>query len=176
MKSSMNQMHFRNARVSCIAFSLLSLLSLALAALPAGTVQRAFAMGDNPTSCDNRYDATVTSVVIQTSRQNIDVLAEPSAVIRQKAFTGYDMTITLHAQPISSAGNTNPGSVWYSTSAFGYSLGTCVSGALASHDIVVTLHNVFMGQANPNGITKQIVTIGSWPNTQQASYRVVWHP
>lgn len=165
-----------NARLSGVVFSSLAVISLVLANFPPSSPHIAFAMGDNPTSCNNRYDATITSVIIQNSRGAVDVVQHPSAVIRQKVSTGYDVTIKLHTNPSSSLGNTDPGSVWYSTSAYGYSLGTCVSGAAANHDIVITLHDVYMGQANPSGITRQTVTVGSWPDTQQVNYLVVWHP
>lgn len=161
---------------SMVLFLTAGLLSLTLTVPTVSTMKLAYAMGDNPTSCSNRYDATVTSVVVHTARQTVNVEAQPSTVTRQKAYTGYDLTITLHTAASSSLGNTNPGTVWYTTSAYGYSLGTCVSSATSNQDIVITLHNVYMGQANPNGITKQLVSIGSWPDTSQVNYRVVWYP
>src|ERR1051325_4083563 len=89
----------------------------------------AFAHGDNPSTCTNLYYSTITSMKITTNRfQTVDLIAHPNSMFASKLGQGYTVRMTLHSASTSIAGNTNPGSIWYSTNALGFASGECVNG------------------------------------------------
>jgi len=75
---------------------------------------------------------------------------------------------------LSESGDSNVGSVWYGSTAYGFASDHCVNGASPNTDITITLNNVFMGQATHG--TVQSVEWYTWPLTQPSvTYTVHWH-
>ena len=137
----------------------------------------AFAHGDNPSTCNNLYNSTIKSMKITTNRfQTVDPIAHPNTVFASKIGQGYTVRLTLHSASTSNAGNTNPGSIWYDTSAFGFALGKCVNGVSPNTDISISLNNVDWSQATV-GKKQPNVFWYSWPIPQQPSvaYTVIWY-
>jgi hypothetical protein len=142
-------------------------------------MKNAYGMGDNPSLCVNRYDATIISMKITANNdQVIDVMTtlhnSGTPLFVEKPLHGYDVTFILHTAKQSSQGNNLPGSTWYRTTAYGFALGVCVNNISGGQDVPITIHDVYMGQASPSEITPQTVEWGSLPNTQQISYQVLW--
>ena len=174
-----NKRSSSSSKIVAILVISFTIPALALPILVTYSMKNAYAMGDNPSICSNRYDATVISMKIKTANnQIIDVMAVQDTpditLLNEKPLHGYDVTFTLHTAKQSSQGNNLPGSTWYRTTAYGYALGVCVNNIGPDHDVTITLHDVYMGQANPQGITRQAVEWGSLPDTQQIKYQVTW--
>lgn len=134
---------------------------------------KAYAMGDPPTNCPNRYDATITSMTINNGTQTLDPIANPGITVDAQISKGYDVTFMLHTVNESSQNNTLHGSTWYHHSAFGFGNGQCVSNAGPNQDIPVAIH-IGESRGVPDGTT-QDVDWGSLPQIYQIKYKVVWH-
>jgi len=88
--------------------------------------QNAFAMGDAPSKCPNRYDGPITSFIINNGSQTFDAMANPNVTFDENSQSRYTVTFVIHTQNSSSQGNSDPGTTWFSTSAPGYQAGHCV--------------------------------------------------
>jgi len=140
----------------------------------------AYAMGDNPSSCVNRYDATITSMIIDNGRRTVTVLDSGGNgnVHHHDKFVshidvGYTVTFTLHTSSQSSQGNTDTGSTWFRHTGYGFAEGRCVDGVGPNQDIPITIGNVIMPTATQGTI--QLVEWGSLPEISQVHYSVAWH-
>ncbi|HEX2615282.1 MAG TPA: hypothetical protein VHL10_07300, partial [Nitrososphaera sp.] len=152
-----------------LAMGLLCVLSM-----PAFLSNNVFAHGDAPSTCENRYDATITSMTVNNGTRTFDPMANPGLQIDAKIDAGYDLTFMLHTANQSSQNNTLPGSTWYRHSAFGFGDGVCVDSAGPDHDMPVTVH-VEAIPGIPDNYTQSRVELGSWPEVVQVTYEVVWH-
>src|ERR1051325_5510757 len=140
----------RNKAVTLALIAALSSISLASVLFGNSNVRTnniAFAMGDNPSSCVNLYDSTITSLKINIGGRTIDPIAHPNTNFGAKLGQGYTVTVTLHSAGASNSSNTDAGSVWYGSSAYGFDSNHCVNGVNPNSDVTITLNNVFMGQA-----------------------------
>jgi hypothetical protein len=147
---------------------------LCVLSMPAFLSNNVFAHGDAPSTCENRYDATITSMTVNNGTRTFDPMANPGLQIDAKIDAGYDLTFMLHTANQSSQNNTLPGSTWYRHSAFGFGDGVCVDSAGPDHDMPVTVH-VEAIPGIPDNYTQSRVELGSWPEVVQVTYEVVWH-
>jgi hypothetical protein len=152
-----------------IAMGMLCILSM-----PALFSNNVFAHGDAPSTCENRYDANITSMTVNNGTRTFDPMANQGLQIDAKIDAGYDVTFILHTANQSSQNNTLSGSTWYRHSAFGFGAGVCVDSASPSQDIPVTVH-VGAIPGIPDNYTQSSVEWGSWPRVVQVEYEVVWH-
>jgi hypothetical protein len=113
-------------------------------------------MGPGPGACSSydsngrEYDATITSFKISNGVKTIDVLANPSAILRVDVTQEYTTTITLHALNTGTLYNngqyakttfsdSKTGSVWLNTDlARNYSQSRCYSGLMIGEDKTIT--------------------------------------
>jgi hypothetical protein len=169
------KMTARNKRVTLTLITTLTSISLVSILFGnVGTSNIAFAMGDNPSSCSNLYDSTITSLKITIGGRTIDPIAHPNTNFSAKLGQGYTVTVTLHSAGVSNSGNTDTGSVWYGSTAYGFASDHCVYGVNPNSDVTITLSNVFMGQATHG--TVQSVEWYSWPfATPNVAYTVHWY-
>lgn len=142
--------------------------------MPALLSNNVFAHGDAPSTCENRYDATITSMTASNGTRTFNTMANPGLQIDAKIDAGYDLTFMLHTANQSSQNNTLPGSTWYRHSAFGFGDGVCVDSAGPSQNMPVTVH-VGAIPGIPDNYTQSRVEWGSWPEVVQVTYEVVWH-
>ena len=158
---------------SIVVFSLVTTLaSIALVSVLLST-NSAFAMGDNPSSCINRYDAKITHMKINNGLRTIDPIAHPNADFSATIGKGYTVTFTIHSAGVSSLGSTNVGSVWYGSTASGKAVDQCVNGVNPNTDIMTTMHSIFMSQATHG--TLQPVEWHYWPlSGPTVTYTVHW--
>ena len=133
------------------------------------------ALADNPSTCVNLYYSTIKSLKINVGSRTIDPIANPNTNFAAVLGQGYTVTLTLHSASASTSGNTNVGSVWYGSIAYGFASDHCVNGASPNTDVTIILNNVFMGQATHG--TVQSVEWYAWPSLTQPSvtYTVHWH-
>lgn len=133
-----------------------------------------YALAENPSSCVNRYDAVITSLKINDGHRIIDPVAKPNTHFTAKLGVGYTVTVTLHSASVSSLGNTDVGSIWYGSTAYGFASDHCVNGVNHDSDVTFTLYNVFMGQATHG--TAQPVEWYSFPlSGPTVTYTVHWN-
>ncbi|CUR52239.1 exported protein of unknown function [Nitrosotalea devaniterrae] len=111
---------------------------------------QAFAMGQAPGTCNNRYDGQITSLKVTVDGQTYDPIANPGLTFSLDNDKTYDVAITIHTPDSSSQNNTLDGTTWYDTSAPGYQLGTCVNGAGPDKDIAVALSEGHPANVAPN--------------------------
>jgi hypothetical protein len=130
----------------------------------------------SPSSCENRADGKIVSMKVRTDKKIVDIPSKPSqAVIDANIKKGYSVELSVLANSKDSA--SGKGSVWLTTTAYGFSSGMCIdkvkispSGQTTTH---VSIKGLQMGQAVPGLL--QSVKWGSWPDTEQISYNVRWH-
>jgi parallel beta-helix repeat protein len=138
---------------------------------------QAFAYGDPPTACPNRYDATLLSITINNGTQTfnpISTTTNSSITFDAQPGAGYNVTFTLHTADQSSQNNTSPGSTWYRHTAYGFGLGKCTDNNLGpNRDITLSVHIEPPGTVKENSTQK--VEWGSWPGIVQTVFRVHWH-
>ena len=129
-----------------LVFASLFLVSLGMIS------QNAFADGPEPGSCSNEYDGPFTSFIINNGTQTFDAIANPGVTFDVNNLGSYTVTFVIHTRITSSQGNSDPGTTWYESTAYGYGLSTCASGAGPNQD--VTISEVHSQPANlaPTGL------------------------
>lgn len=135
------------------------------------TASQAFAMGQAPSTCSNRYDGTITSMKIIVGHRTYDPIAHPGITFQLRNDKSYTVTFTIHTANQSSQDNTLGGNTWYDTSAPGYQLGSCVTGAGSNQDVTITATEV-----HPGNIAPQITQNVSWKTlvSGETTYNVKW--
>src|SRR5438105_2684585 len=109
---------YRLSILVLVTASVLATVSVVLAA-PLLTAKSVTAMGANPSSCNNIYATTFTSMRINNGTMSFDPIANPGMTFAAKNHVGYNITYVLHAANQSLAGNILPGSAFLSTTAYG---------------------------------------------------------
>jgi hypothetical protein len=144
----------------CMAFMIISSISLSYA-VP-------------PSACNNRADAKILSLKIDNGTRT-NVLSKHDSVIEAGMESGYSVRLLL--QTDSKNISSDEGSIWLTTTAYGFSSGMCIenvkfsgSGKGITH---VSIEGIQMGQVT-DGLV-QDVNWGSWPDTEQVEYKVIWH-
>ncbi len=135
------------------------------------TANQAYAMGQAPSTCSNRYDGTITAMKITVGYKTFDPIAHPGVTFHLRNDKSYTVTFTIHTPSQSSQGNSLVGTTWYDTSAPGYQLGTCVNNASANQDVIVT-----MTESHPANLAPQATQNVTW-NTLvpgNTAYNVAW--
>ncbi len=139
----------------------------------------AFAQGDNPATCVNLYNSKITSMTIHNiNNHGIQIIpvniSNSNTKFDSAVGLGYNVTFTVHTAGMSNQNNTNPGSVWYDTSANAYQQSQCVNGASPSADMTINLNNLSPGTLSDG--TAQSPTWGMWGGgAAGVSYTVTWH-
>jgi hypothetical protein len=127
-----------------------------------------------PSACNNRADAKILSLKIDNGTRT-SVLSKHDSVIEAGMESGYSVRLLL--QTDSKNISSDEGSIWLTTTAYGFSSGMCIenvkfsgSGKGITH---VSIEGIQMGQVT-DGLV-QDVNWGSWPDTEQVEYKVIWH-
>ncbi len=152
-------------RLSMTLFASILVLSVAVSA------HEAYAMGQAPSTCGNRYDGTITTLKIKVGDMTYNPIAHPNLTFRLQDTKSYTVTYTIHTQSQSSQGNSLGGSTWVDTSAAGYELGQCINGVNANQYVTRTVTESHPANLTPG--TEQTVT---W-NTLvpgQVTYNIKW--
>lgn len=148
-----------------VVFALILLSSTGLSA------HYAFAMGQSPGTCGNRYDGPITSMKITVGHKTYDPIAHPNMTIQLQNTRSYTVTFTILTPAQSSQGNSINGTTWYDTSAPGYQLGECVYGVEPNQNVTVTLNESHPGNLAPSA-TQNV----SWSTMTSGSvtYNIKW--
>ena len=163
------------------AFFLLGLLAtgvlggLLTVALP--SVQ---AMGQAPTTCDNRYDGTITSFLVTYPGGSLNPLANPNGTFTLYGNSTYSVSFTIHTQAQSSKGNTLSGTAWYNENLFGYYFGACYPNSNSTSvgpnaDVNISVDSI----THPccSGYTVYQINFSTFSQLQQpVGFRVNWQP
>ena len=155
----------RGKNLFMLGFVMILVASLGISA------NEAFAMGQAPSTCNNRYDGTITAMKITVGSRTYNPIAHPGVSFQLKNDRSYIVTFTIHTPSQSSQNNTLAGDTWYDTSAPGYQMGTCVSGAAPNQDITIT-----ETESHSNSLAPQATQNVTW-NTLvpgQVAYSVKW--
>ena len=151
-------------------------LAIISISLPLMTILSHSSYAVPPSACDNRVDAKIVSLKIKSNGKTIDVLSRDDAIIDASIKKGYAVQVSFSTASTGSSHIKSKGTLWFTTTAFGFSSGSCVNNVHYSEGSTtkkVSLKRVQMGQA-AEGLV-QDVKWGSWPDTEQASYQVRWH-
>ncbi|MFI5405494.1 MAG: hypothetical protein ACHQ1D_03155 [Nitrososphaerales archaeon] len=144
---------FREKNFVLLIFASIFLIILAV------TTNQVYAMGQSPSTCNNRYDGPITSATIISEGQTYDPIANPGLTIHVANDKSYSVIFTIHTPTQSSQGNSLPGTTWYRTTAPGYANGSCVDGASPDKDI--TIETSWSHPANMAAETTQTVEFGT---------------
>lgn len=145
-------------------------ISILFASLDISTSQ-AFAMGQAPSTCSNRYDGTITAMKIIVGHRTYDPITNPDTTFQLRNDRSYTVTFTIHTTNQSSQNNTLAGDTWYDTSSPGYQLGECVTGAGSNQDVAVTVT-----ETHPGNIAPQTIQNVSWKTLMPGdiTYNIKW--
>src|SRR5437899_1377496 len=102
---------------------LVLVLASVLALSYIGFENSAFAMGQAPSTCTNRYDGPITSFIINNGSQTFDAIANPGVTFNVNVHSSYGVAFVIHTQSTSSEGNSLPGTTWYRTTAPAFGFG-----------------------------------------------------
>lgn len=111
------------------------LLTLLFASILFASVEvstQAYAMGQAPSTCPNRYDGPITSAKIIAGGKTYDPIANPGLTFELPNNQQYTVTFTIHTQATSSQNNTDFGSTWYDDDIFRYGNGHCIDNPVAT--------------------------------------------
>ncbi len=135
------------------------------------SLNEAYAMGQAPSTCNNRYDGTITVMKITIGARTYDPIAHPGLSFQLRNDRSYTVTFTIHTQNQSSQNNTLDGTTWYDTDVQGYQLGTCVSGAAPNQDMTITAT-----ESHPANLAPQTTQNVTWSTLMPGSvtYNVKW--
>lgn len=155
--------HGRNLILLGFAAALLVPFSMSL--------NEAFAMGQAPSTCNNRYDGTITAMKITVGARTYDPIAHPGLSFQLRDNRSYTVTFTIHTPNQSSQNNTLDGTTWYDTNVQGYQMGTCVSGAGPNQDITVTAT-----ETHPANLAPQTTQSVTWSTlvSGDIAYNIKW--
>ena len=145
--------------------------ALVLLASTSMLTNNAFAMGQAPSTCNNRYDGSITSIQVTSKGQTYDPIENPGLTIQVDNDKTYDVTFTIHTPSQSSQNNTLDGTTWYDTSAPGFQEGVCVDGAGPDKDITVT-----SSEGHPANMAPEATQTVTWSTLVAGggSYFVQW--
>ena len=155
--------HGRNLIVLGFAAALLASFGMSL--------NEAYAMGQAPSTCSNRYDGTITAMKIAIGARTFDPIAHPGLTFKLRNDRSYTVTFTIHTPNQRSQNNTLDGTTWYDTNAQGYQFGTCVSGTAPNQDITITAT-----ENHPANLAPQTTQNVTWSTLVPGSitYNVNW--
>lgn len=160
------------------SFSILGVLACSavflLLVIPAGSLISASAMGQAPTTCNNRYDGNIQAFTITTPHG----VYYPGQTFYMSTKQSYSVSFKIHVFSTSSNGNTKPGSTWYSQDANGFAMGTCVPGqssASVRSGSIVSVSGTFSAPpcASAQGGCMQQVEFYTYSGSA-VYYTVVW--
>ncbi len=163
-----------------------SLLALSLVALGAVagllvvTFPSAEAMGNAPSTCNNRYDGTITSFLVTYPGGTLDPIASPNSTFTLYDDSTYNVTFTIHTQAQNSNRNTLGGTTWYDENVFGYYFGVCHPGEGGTsigpnQDVNIAINGI----THPccSGYTVYQVTFSTFTQLQQpVTFKIRWQP
>ncbi len=152
--------------VFALVFASVLLASLGVSA------NQAFAMGQAPSTCSNRYDGTITAMkIIVGHTRTYDPIAHPGVTFQLRNDKSYTVTFTIHTPSQSSQNNTLVGDTWYDTSAPGYQLGKCVTGTGPNQDVTVTVT-----ETHPGNLAPQTTQNVSWKTLVpgETTFNIKW--
>jgi hypothetical protein len=131
--------------------------------------------GVSPSSCENRADGKILSMRVRGDKKLVDISSKRSSLIDVSIEKGYSVELSVLAN--SKDSSSGKASIWLTTTAYGFSSGTCIdkNNVSPSGQTVtkVSIKGLHMGQAAPGLV--QNVKWGSWPDTEQIAYNVRWH-
>ena len=106
--------------------------------------------GASPSSCENRADGKIISIKVCGEKKTVNISPRHSSVIDADIKKGYsvELTVLVNSKGLLSG----RGSIWLTTTAYGYSSGMCIDKVKVSPSGQTTTHVSFkglqMGQAS----------------------------
>jgi hypothetical protein len=157
------------SRIVVLLSGLILVTSLGLST----TIIQAFAMGQVPSTCNNRYDGPITAAKIIVGSKTYYPLAHPGLTFQLASNKAYTVQFTIQTPAKSSQGNSLPGTTWYSDSTFGYYNGHCVNNADPNQRITLTVSATHSASSPPPPFTQHVefYTLVKYPGFD---YNVRW--
>ncbi|MGI0059644.1 MAG: fibronectin type III domain-containing protein, partial [Nitrosotalea sp.] len=154
----------RTGSILTLVFTSLFLISLGMIS------HNAFAMG--PSGCNNEYDGTITSFIINNGSQTFDAIANPGMIFNAKSGSCYNVTLTIHTPNTSSQNNTITGNAWYEDSGFTFIDGHCVPNVGPNQDVITSA--TFSDVRSANHGYLQSVSFSTRVTPNNVTYKVQW--
>ncbi len=134
-------------------------------------VTNVFGMGQAPSTCDNRYDGTITTLTVVYQNKTYYPLENPGVTFQADNSKSYQVSFTIRTPSLSSQNNSLAGSTWYDNNAVGYQMGTCVNGVNHNQDVTLTV-----SASHPGNMPQETTQTVMW-NTlvgQPVTFYVQW--
>jgi hypothetical protein len=128
--------------------------------------QMAFAMGQAPSTCFNRYDGSITSAKIIAGGLVYDPIANSDVTFDLPNDMPYTVTFTIHTLNESSQNNTDIGTTWFSSDSVGYGNGYCSN----NNDIVAGNLNIDQTENVGSNQNVTITFIATDPHPNSVTY------
>ncbi len=146
------------------------------------SISQVNAMGDNPSTCPNRYDGVITSLRVTLPHGvRFDPIAH-RVVFGLRDDRSYSVTFIIRTPAESSQGNTQSGTTWFDTSAFGFQLGQCVGPGQSypygnvgpNQDVTIQVDSI----PHPANLAPLITQTVTWSTLvgNSVSYAIHWVP
>lgn len=137
-------------------------------------------MGDAPSTCNNRYDGTITSLVVTYSGGKLDAIANPNGTFNLYGNATYSVAFTIHTQNQNSNGNTLAGTTWYDQNLYGFYGGVCHPSRSGTsigpnQDVSISMDGI----THPccGGYMTYQINFGTFPSLQHpVTFNVKWEP
>lgn len=130
-----------------------------------------FAMGQAPSTCNNRYDGEITAMKITVGHKTYNPISHPNMTLQLQNTRSYTVTFTIQTPSQSLQGNSLNGSTWFDTDAPGYELGECVNGVGANQNITMVLT-----ENHPSNLAPVATQAVSWNtfSSGEVTYNIKW--
>lgn len=138
------------------------------------------AMGNAPSTCNNRYDGTITSFLVTYPGGTLDPIAHPNSTFTLQGDMTYNVTFTIHTQAQSSNGNALGGTTWYDQNVYGFYDGVCYPSQAGNsvgpnQDVSITMGGI----THPccSGYQVYQIDFATFSQLQQpVAFKINWQP
>ena len=137
-------------------------------------------MGNAPSTCNNRYDGTITSFLVTYPGGTLDPIAHPNSTFTLQGDMTYNVTFTIHTQAQSSNGNALGGTTWYDQNVYGFYDGVCYPSQAGNsvgpnQDVSITMGGI----THPccSGYQVYQIDFATFSQLQQpVAFKINWQP
>jgi hypothetical protein len=137
-------------------------------------------MGEAPSTCNNRYDGTITSFLVTYPGGTLNPITTPNGTFTLYGDGTYNVTLTIRTQAQNSNQNTLGGTTWYDENLFGYYFGVCFPSENGtsigpSEDVNISINDI----THPccSGYTVYRADFSTFSQLQSpVSFQINWEP
>lgn len=134
-------------------------------------------MGQSPTTCPNSYSGQLISLLLTYPGGTLNPIAHPNSNLSLPTDQTYSVAFTIQTGSLSSDGNKENGTVWYSQNLYGYDDGICTRASGPGALVNVTIYNIAAPATYTPGVGTYSYQWYTWYQGKQGdivTYNVNW--